>query len=65
MVLSGLFSSCATPAAIWPMEASFSLLMRWRWTSRRLLQGTFSSWHTRSAWSMMKGRHMASSAMPA
>ncbi len=64
-MLSGLLSSWATPAAIWPIDASFSALMIWRWTSRRSFQGTLSSAQTRSAWSIMKGRHMASSAMPA
>ena len=63
-MLSGLLSSCATPAAIWPMLASFSVLMMWRCTSRISLHGTLSSAHTRSAWSIMNGRHMASSAMP-
>ena len=63
-MLSGLLSSCATPAAIWPMLASFSVLMMWRCTSRISLHGTLSSMQTRSAWSIMNGRHMASSAMP-
>ncbi len=36
----------------------------WRCTSRISLHGTLSSMQTRSAWSIMNGRHMASSAMP-
>ena len=63
-MLSGLLSSCATPAAIWPIEASFSVLMRWRWTSRISLHGHLELVQTRSAWSIMNGRHIASSAMP-